>query len=528
MKIKEVEQKTGITKANIRYYESQGLISPNRETNGYRTYSEFHVNELLRIKLLRTLGLSIESIKALNERRTTLQEELFNRKCRFDGQYRELEQSEKIIDIMLESASTYDELKPEEYLALISEQETISIRNDVDPKPILPWRRMWARSLDFAIYNLVLYVCFPALFQIDGINIPLILADMILLVTIEPLLLSMFYTTPGKLIFGMTVTTLDGKRLTYREALDRTLLVLQHGLGFYAPFLKEYMQYNSLSIAENGGTLVWEQNSELNIADAKLWRYLVFIPAFIVTMVYPFNYEFQQFTSGIDPVYQGDTPFFNIYQIEDVEYFTTETSAEEPGLIEIGNGDLRFLHENHTQSSYDTIGTFEYTPTDGDPTVGLWTMRFDDQPEKAYELRVEEDGKVTLNYYEYGTQLWSWYLSRVNTLDIGFLSKYQSNFIRCEWYGANEYDGDIESLQVERISTETNLNFIFVETAPAVLTVTEDRIQNGETVTTEITLNPQANGSYLIVVKPDDIPANTIIAYHVPYAGGEYIFAITA
>lgn len=40
MKIKEVEQQTGITKANNRYYESQGLISPNRESNGYRTYEE--------------------------------------------------------------------------------------------------------------------------------------------------------------------------------------------------------------------------------------------------------------------------------------------------------------------------------------------------------------------------------------------------------------------------------------------------------------------------------------------------------
>lgn len=45
MKIKEVEQRTGITKANIRYYESQGLISPNREANGYRTYDESHVRE---------------------------------------------------------------------------------------------------------------------------------------------------------------------------------------------------------------------------------------------------------------------------------------------------------------------------------------------------------------------------------------------------------------------------------------------------------------------------------------------------
>ena len=74
MKIKEVEMQTGITKANIRYYESQGLISPNRESNGYRTYDESHVKELLRIKLLRSLGLSIESIKALSDGKTTLEE----------------------------------------------------------------------------------------------------------------------------------------------------------------------------------------------------------------------------------------------------------------------------------------------------------------------------------------------------------------------------------------------------------------------------------------------------------------------
>ena len=72
MKIKEVEQLTGITKANIRYYESQGLISPNRESNGYRTYGEIHVRELLKIKLLRILGLPIESIKALSDGKISL------------------------------------------------------------------------------------------------------------------------------------------------------------------------------------------------------------------------------------------------------------------------------------------------------------------------------------------------------------------------------------------------------------------------------------------------------------------------
>ena len=36
MTIKEVESRTELVRANIRYYESQGLISPVRRENGYR------------------------------------------------------------------------------------------------------------------------------------------------------------------------------------------------------------------------------------------------------------------------------------------------------------------------------------------------------------------------------------------------------------------------------------------------------------------------------------------------------------
>ena len=47
MKIKEVEQRVGITRANIRYYEEEGLLNPvrNRENN-YREYSEEDVKNL--------------------------------------------------------------------------------------------------------------------------------------------------------------------------------------------------------------------------------------------------------------------------------------------------------------------------------------------------------------------------------------------------------------------------------------------------------------------------------------------------
>ena len=41
MTIKEVEQITGLTRSNIRFYEKEKLITPDRnENNGYREYSE--------------------------------------------------------------------------------------------------------------------------------------------------------------------------------------------------------------------------------------------------------------------------------------------------------------------------------------------------------------------------------------------------------------------------------------------------------------------------------------------------------
>ena len=65
MTIKEIEELTGLARANIRFYEREGLISPERMSNGYRNYSNDDLQVLLRIKLLRSLNVSIEEIKSL-------------------------------------------------------------------------------------------------------------------------------------------------------------------------------------------------------------------------------------------------------------------------------------------------------------------------------------------------------------------------------------------------------------------------------------------------------------------------------
>ena len=73
MKIKQVEELVGITRKNIRFYEEQGLLNVARAENGYREYHQADVDRLMEIKLFRKMDISIEEMKALFEKKKSLQ-----------------------------------------------------------------------------------------------------------------------------------------------------------------------------------------------------------------------------------------------------------------------------------------------------------------------------------------------------------------------------------------------------------------------------------------------------------------------
>ena len=73
MRIKEVEQRTGLTAKAIRLYESKGLLKPARETeNDYRDYTEEDVARLKTIAILRKLDLSVAEIKEWTDGQSSL------------------------------------------------------------------------------------------------------------------------------------------------------------------------------------------------------------------------------------------------------------------------------------------------------------------------------------------------------------------------------------------------------------------------------------------------------------------------
>jgi Cd(II)/Pb(II)-responsive transcriptional regulator len=69
MKIGELARATGVEVETIRYYEKAGLLpAPAREGNGYRRYSEDHLERLAFIRHCRALDMPLTDIKRLLDR----------------------------------------------------------------------------------------------------------------------------------------------------------------------------------------------------------------------------------------------------------------------------------------------------------------------------------------------------------------------------------------------------------------------------------------------------------------------------
>lgn len=129
MKINEVERQVGITKKNIRFYEDQGLISPERNlSNGYREYSEKDVSLLLKIKLLRRLSIPIEEIRKLLEGRLTLLECMERHQICLQHEKHNLELISEMCEKLSKEERTLSGLEADRYLEQLNEMEKEGVR----------------------------------------------------------------------------------------------------------------------------------------------------------------------------------------------------------------------------------------------------------------------------------------------------------------------------------------------------------------------------------------------------------------
>ena len=109
MKINDVEKQLGITKANIRFYEKEGLLTPSRSANGYRDYTEADIARLKDIIILRKLGIPVQQAADILDGVQPMQEALEGNTAKLRQEIQKLNGSLALcLRILREDAKTLD------------------------------------------------------------------------------------------------------------------------------------------------------------------------------------------------------------------------------------------------------------------------------------------------------------------------------------------------------------------------------------------------------------------------------------
>lgn len=293
MNVVDVELKTGLTRANIRFYEEEKLIQIARDEKGCLDYTDETVDTLLKIKLLRYLKISTEEIRKLQQGEMELKKVLHQQMQDLSEDNWEKAVLLEVCKHMYEEDSTYETLQAKKYLDELAQKQrnqkenarttSVGLEGDVIQEDSYPWRRLWARAVDYEIYVFLFYVVY---YLIAGnkpnysilFRIGTLLVATVLMFIVEPVLLSACGTTPGKWMLGISITREEGGKLSYRDAFWRTVKMFQYGLGYHLPLYSLYCYWCSGRDLQNGQMLSWDKqyNCRYQVRRGKVLRWIVY------------------------------------------------------------------------------------------------------------------------------------------------------------------------------------------------------------------------------------------------------------
>ena len=91
MNIKMAEERSGVSRQNIRYYEREGLLRPQRNPeNDYREYGEEHIRTLKQIRAMRMLDMPLDWIRFVLEGKLSPAEAAAKQRDKLKEQQQEL------------------------------------------------------------------------------------------------------------------------------------------------------------------------------------------------------------------------------------------------------------------------------------------------------------------------------------------------------------------------------------------------------------------------------------------------------
>ncbi len=323
MTIYELEKRSGVSRPNIRFYEKEGLIAPQRLGNGYRDYREEDVLLLERIILLRRLDMPLDAIRAVIGGELPLALALEHQQAMLARKQAETQQARQLCAVIQQDGVSFGQLEPERYQA--------QLPTGADGRLLPPSQPGWepahnhwfmrfvATCLDLSVLLIVWQVIQLYIFRMPELQGVWWNAARFAFVTggfvvCESVMLWCFGATLGKRLMGLRVQAAGEcgtKELTPGQAFGRTLRKLVFGMGLRLPFVALVTYFLAVRRAKKGEPQPWDDEFDYTIKDRGEktgWAFLALLlfAATVAGMVY-------MELDAMNPPHTNDSASHSIY-----------------------------------------------------------------------------------------------------------------------------------------------------------------------------------------------------------------------
>ena len=181
-----------------------------------------------------------------------------------------------------QEATSFRELIPAEEISSSQYNPDVinTSENDLEREPLSkpsvsqlrPFNRFWARIIDDFLFQTILTIIYiiivPSVMMFNWMILAMIFKA--LFVFCEAFMISTWSSTPGKFLFNIQVRMHNGLKLTYGQALSRSINVWIRGEALGIPFvlfITRLMAYNKLITI---GATSWDMAGGYNVIHNKI------------------------------------------------------------------------------------------------------------------------------------------------------------------------------------------------------------------------------------------------------------------
>jgi len=279
MTIYELEKRSGVSRPNIRFYEKEGLIAPQRLANGYRDYQEEDVLLLERIILLRRLDMPLDAIRAVIGGELPLPLALEHQQAMLTQKQAETQQARQLCAAIQQDAVSFGQLEPGRYQAQLPTGDDGRLLPPAQPGWEPAHGHWLMRAIAFMLDITIILVIWKGI-QLYTLRMPELegtfwkVADYVFVggcfILYESVMLWCFGGTLGKKLMGLRVMAAGdngARELSVGQAFRRTLHKYVFGLGLRLPVVSLMAYLLAVRRAKKGEPQPWDETFDYTVRD---------------------------------------------------------------------------------------------------------------------------------------------------------------------------------------------------------------------------------------------------------------------